>query len=83
MSALTCAIFAVPSIVSEADYERGRMTRHYLSRIAAAVRYPRAEGRGDVIYHTRLATCVQPQVKGLTINSQYNGWRMEDVWLDR
>jgi peptide/nickel transport system substrate-binding protein len=29
--------------------------------------------------------CMQPQVKGLTImvNSQYNGWRMEDVWLDR
>jgi len=26
-----------------------------------------------------------PLLKGLTIivNSQYNGWRMEDVWLDR
>ena len=38
-----------------------------------------------IIYHTRLATCLQPQLKGLTImgNSQYNGWRMEDVWLDR
>jgi len=38
-----------------------------------------------IIYHTRLGTCLQPQVKGLTImvNSQYNGWRMEDVWLDR
>jgi hypothetical protein len=30
------------------------------------------------------ATCMQPQLKVLTImvNSQYNGWRMEDVWLD-
>ena len=38
-----------------------------------------------IIYHTRLATCLHPQLKGLTImvNSQYNGWRMEDVWLDR
>jgi peptide/nickel transport system substrate-binding protein len=38
-----------------------------------------------IIYHTRLAICLQPQLKGLTImvNSQYNGWRMEDVWLDR
>ena len=38
-----------------------------------------------IIYHTRAATCMQPQVKGLTImvNSQYNGWPMEDVWLDR
>src|SRR5271165_988091 len=38
-----------------------------------------------IIFHARLATCLQPQLKGLTImgNSQYNGWRMEDVWLDR
>jgi peptide/nickel transport system substrate-binding protein len=38
-----------------------------------------------VIYHRRGGTCWQPWVKGLTmmVNSQYNGWRMEDVWLDR
>ena len=38
-----------------------------------------------VIFHTRGATCWHPQVKGLTtmVNSMYNGWRMEDVWLDR
>jgi peptide/nickel transport system substrate-binding protein len=38
-----------------------------------------------VIYHLRAATCWQPQLKGLTlmVNSQYNGWRMEDWWLDR
>ena len=38
-----------------------------------------------VIYHRKAATCWQPYVKGLTlmVNSQYNGWRMEDVWLDR
>ena len=31
------------------------------------------------------ATCQQPYVKGLTImvNSIYNGWRMEDVWMDK
>jgi peptide/nickel transport system substrate-binding protein len=31
------------------------------------------------------ASCWQPYVKGLTImaNSIYNGWRMEDVWLDK
>ena len=29
--------------------------------------------------------CWQPLVKGLTImvNSLFNGWRMEDVWLDK
>jgi peptide/nickel transport system substrate-binding protein len=38
-----------------------------------------------IIAHTRLGTCWQPRVKGLTImsNSLYNGWRFEDVWLDR
>ena len=43
------------------------------------------EGARPIIYHLRAATCWQPQVKGLTImvNSMYNGWRMEDVWLDK
>jgi peptide/nickel transport system substrate-binding protein len=43
------------------------------------------DGARPIIYHTRAATCMQLQVKGLTVmvNSQYNGWRMEDVWLDR
>ena len=38
-----------------------------------------------VIFHTRANTCRYPYVKGLTIaeNSQYNHWRMEDVWLDK
>jgi peptide/nickel transport system substrate-binding protein len=38
-----------------------------------------------VIYHLRAATCWQPKVRGLTLmaNSQYNGWRSEDVWLDK
>jgi peptide/nickel transport system substrate-binding protein len=38
-----------------------------------------------ILYHRRAGTCWQPYVKGLTlmVNSQYNGWRMEDAWLDR
>jgi peptide/nickel transport system substrate-binding protein len=38
-----------------------------------------------VIYHARAATCWQPYVKNITqmANSAYNGWRMEDVWMDR
>ena len=33
----------------------------------------------------RAATCWQPYVKGYVpqINSSYNGFRFEDVWLDR
>jgi peptide/nickel transport system substrate-binding protein len=43
------------------------------------------DGARPVVYHTRLGTCMQPQLKGVTVmvNSQYNGWRMEDAWLDR
>jgi peptide/nickel transport system substrate-binding protein len=35
------------------------------------------DGARPIIYHPRLATCMQPQVMGLTVmvNSQYNGWR--------
>jgi peptide/nickel transport system substrate-binding protein len=38
-----------------------------------------------IISHNRAATCWQPQVKGVTmmVNSSYNGWRMEDWWLDK
>src|SRR5580693_6318167 len=38
-----------------------------------------------IVMHNRNGTCWQPQVKGLTlmVNSIFNGWRMEDVWLDK
>jgi peptide/nickel transport system substrate-binding protein len=43
------------------------------------------DGARPIIFHNIAATCMQPPVKGLTtmVNSIYNGWRMEDVWLDR
>jgi peptide/nickel transport system substrate-binding protein len=43
------------------------------------------DGARPMIYHNRAGTCRYPWVNGLTImvNSIYNGWRMEDVWLDR
>ena len=38
-----------------------------------------------IIYHGRSATCWQPYVKDFTlmVNSSYNGYRFETVWLDR
>jgi peptide/nickel transport system substrate-binding protein len=38
-----------------------------------------------VLYFPAGAGCSQPWLKGLTMmtNSIYNGWRMEDVWLDK
>jgi peptide/nickel transport system substrate-binding protein len=38
-----------------------------------------------IIFHSRLGTCWQPYVKGVTVmtNSSYNGYRYEDLWLDK
>ena len=38
-----------------------------------------------IIFHGRSTTCWYPYVKNITqmSNSAYNGWRMEDVWLDK
>jgi len=38
-----------------------------------------------IIFYTRAATCWRPRVKGLNlvVNSVFNGWRFEEVWLNR
>src|SRR6266481_153696 len=43
------------------------------------------DGARPIIFYALGGNCRQPDVKGLTImsNSIYNGWRMEDVWLDK
>src|SRR5437763_4229560 len=43
------------------------------------------DGARPIIYHLLGATCMQPRVKGLTmmVNSIFNGWRLEDTWLER
>jgi len=43
------------------------------------------DGARPIIFYDRRATCWQPHVKGWTVmvNSIFNGWRMEDVWLDK
>ena len=42
------------------------------------------DGARPVIFYPRQATCRHPQVKGMTmmVNSIYNGFRYEDLWLD-
>jgi peptide/nickel transport system substrate-binding protein len=44
-----------------------------------------ADGARPVIFYPRQATCRYAQVKGLTVmaNSIYNGYRYEDIWLER
>ena len=43
------------------------------------------DGARPIVYHWQGATCWRPEVKGVTVmvNSAANGWRWEDVWLDR
>ncbi len=44
-----------------------------------------ADAVRPMLYYLRGGTCHRPEVKGMTVmvNSIFNGWRMEDVWLDR
>ncbi len=63
----------------ERDTEKRRaVVREIERKLAADVVRP-------IISQAVAAACLQPQVKGLTmmVNSVYNGWRLEDVWLDR
>ena len=43
------------------------------------------DGARPIIYHTRAATCRQPHLKDFDsiVNSCYNGWCFEDLWLDK
>jgi peptide/nickel transport system substrate-binding protein len=38
-----------------------------------------------IIMHPRQGTCWRPAVKNYTamVNSSYNGYRFEDIWLDK
>jgi peptide/nickel transport system substrate-binding protein len=42
------------------------------------------DGARPVIFYPRQASCWHPQVKGMTmmVNSIYNGFRFEDLWLE-
>ena len=42
------------------------------------------DGAKPLVYFNRGGICWDPKVKNITVmsNSIYNGWRMEDVWLE-
>jgi peptide/nickel transport system substrate-binding protein len=64
---------------SEADQEKRKQLVWEIERNLAE------DGARPIIFYDRRATCWNPQVKGLTlmVNSLFNGWRMEDIWLDK
>jgi peptide/nickel transport system substrate-binding protein len=64
---------------AEADREK---RKHLVWQIERKLAEEQAR---PIIFYPRGGTCTQPYVKALTtmVNSIYNGYRMEDVWLDK
>ena len=63
----------------EADRHKRKQLVWEIERILAE------DGARPIIYYNRGGICWRPQVKGLTtmVNSIFNSWRMEEVWLDK
>jgi peptide/nickel transport system substrate-binding protein len=63
----------------EANQERRRQLVWGIERKLAE------DGARPIIFYAPAGNCRQPYVEGVTINSNsiYNGWRMEDWWLNR
>ena len=69
--------FAEQSIESDLQ-KRHKMVWEIERKLAEDVARP-------IIYHDVAAACWQPYVKNfdVMVNSIYNGWRWEDLWLDK
>ena len=63
----------------EADQEKGKRLVWEIERRLTE------DDAKPLVYFNRGGICWDPKFKGLTVmvNSIYNGWRMEDIWLDR
>ncbi len=64
---------------AEADIEKRKQLVWAIERKLAE------DDARPILFYPRAANCWQPQLNGLTImaNSIYNGWRFEDLWLDK
>jgi peptide/nickel transport system substrate-binding protein len=63
----------------EADFEKRRNIVWQIERVLAE------DVARPLLYHNRAATCWRDYVKGYVhnVNSLYNNWRFEKVWLDK
>ena len=73
----------IEKMIDQQSMERDQAKRQKLvweidSKLQQAVARP-------IEFYLRKATCWRPEVKGVNVmvNSSYNGWRFEDVWLDK
>jgi peptide/nickel transport system substrate-binding protein len=75
-----------PEIDQLIDRQSSEFDEQKRKQLVWAIEWKLAEdGARPVIDHARAATCRQPYVKGFTsmVNSVYNGWRFEDLWLEK
>jgi len=74
---------AMTKLFEEQSRERDFNKR--LKMVHAIDRKLQEEVARPIIFHGRGAGCWQPYVKNVMIqvNSIYNGWRFEDLWLDK
>ncbi len=73
----------VEKLISEESQESDRDKRKQL--VWEIDRRVQEDVVRPLFFHRRNGTCWRPEVKGinLQVNSMYNNWRMEDIWLDR
>lgn len=74
---------ALDKLIDQQSMERDRARRQQL--VWDIDRQLQQDGARPLIMHNVAATCMQAYVKGLVlpVNSVYNSWRFENVWLDR
>ncbi len=73
----------VDKLIDQQSMEADQDKRHHM--VWEIERRLVEDGAKPLVYFNRGGICWDPSVKGLTVmsNSIYNGWRMEEVWLDR
>jgi peptide/nickel transport system substrate-binding protein len=73
----------VDKLIDQQSMEPNQEKRHHL--VWEIERRLVEDGAKPLLFFVRGGICWDPAVKGLTVmtNSIYNGWRMEDIWLDR
>ena len=70
----------------DAAIDGGRIPRNAASWFGrSSAGWPRTSPGRCMLLLARREPAGSPRVKGLTmiVNSLFNGWRMEDVWLDK
>ena len=74
-----------PEIDALIDKQSAELDRDKRKKIVEIEKKLAEDGARPVINHNVANTCWTPQMKGLVLqhNGIYNGWRFEDIWLDR